>query len=151
MAGSASATSKTTAAKNVAGKSNDTTTAASTSAVSVQFQKGQKLGPVTGRGKKPNPIPAELASQLQNSLDSCEGKVGGDGGDCITHHVNTSGLTRLKNDVRKWKLAMESRGIHVDVRYRTNRDEPIEKEKDGEIRFAVFLTAPLPAPEKADS
>lgn len=150
MAGSTSATSKNTAARNVAGKSNDTTTATSPT-VTVQFNKGQKLGPVTGRGKKPNPIPPELVTQLQDSLNSCEGKVGGDGGDCITHHVNTSGLTRLKNDVKKWRAAMESQGIHVDVRYRTNRDEPIEKDKEGEIRFAVFLTAPLPNSEKADS
>lgn len=104
------------------------------------FQKGVKLGPVKGRGRRPDPVPAELASDLQASLDSCNGQAG-EMGDKITRVVNQSAKTKLTNDIKKWKANQEEKGVLVQIQYRTNPDDKITKDHAGPLDFAVVLLA----------
>lgn len=109
--------------------------------LSANFVKPEKLGPVAGRGRLPDPIPDDLRADLEFSLTGCEGP--GDGGYKKTRNVNASGFTKLKNDCNKWKAEKEREGHIVKVGYRTRPRNKPSKTVTAPVDFAVTLVAEM--------
>lgn len=91
---------------------------------------GRTLPPVSGKGRRPTPCPADLREAAEESLNG--------GGIAVPASGTIREIDKLKRDLKKYRLAQSAGGRVIQIDYRAVEGKPKPSANEsGDIEFFV--------------